>query len=143
MSKTNVYITIGLVSLVVVVVVVLVWVKYKTPTSNDPPSATSDRDPTFGEDVTVGMNPIIDDVNIVNASEDPSADAVANKGQLVRYLRLARTHGSDYMNVHLLEAYSDTCSESYLLDKCGFAVGGGLPLMVSSLTYTKTMTGSL
>lgn len=47
---------------------------------------------------------------------DPSADAAVEEGQVVRYLRLQRTYGSDHMNESLLEAYNNQSHTSAYLD---------------------------
>lgn len=39
---------------------------------------------------------------------DPIADAAVEVGQLVRYLRLHRTSGNDYLHENLLEGYNNT-----------------------------------
>jgi hypothetical protein len=45
---------------------------------------------------------------------DPVADAAVQVGQKVRYLRLHRTSGDDFMQENLLEAYNGNHTNEYL-----------------------------
>ena len=120
--STKAYIISGVASTLVVVVLVIWWLKFRKPTTDAPTNV--DSPPPF--DVT---NPTLDpavgavetvDVDVPPIEVDPTVDVPINKGQLVRYLRLARTIGSDYININLLEAYAGTCT-----NPC-FCIGGNI-----------------